>query len=319
MIYIIGEENRKRNNQLIMKARELANGMNDCEIKLLFLSDKIIDAYKKYEVDEIILLKNSAYQMYYDNEKLVQTMIGLINEDDVDLILFPSNAQCRELAALLGARLDRALMTDCTNIWMQENEYMGMKPSLDGTHFSIYRFEGEKPYLAVVKNVESKVSAPGKKIEDIRVIEAKGSGSEDVHLICVERKEDAKKDIKDAEIIFAGGRGMLNEDSFLALRKLASLYHASIGGSRPVVDSGWASVDEQVGQTGSFVHPKVYLAFGISGAVQHIAGMKESQYIIAVNNQKDSPIFRYCDYGIYSDANSIVRNMINLLCQTGDK
>ena len=98
MIYIIGEENRKRNNQLIMKARELANCMNDREIKLLFLGDKIIDTYKKYEVDEIILLKNSAYQMYYDNEKLVQTMIGLINEDDVDLILFPSNAQCRELA-----------------------------------------------------------------------------------------------------------------------------------------------------------------------------------------------------------------------------
>lgn len=253
--------------------------------------------------------------MYYDTEKFVQTIIGITGESIPDLILFPSNALCREVAAVLGARLDRTVTTDCTDIWMQEGRYMCVKPSADGTHFSVYRLEGEKPYLAVVKSVTAKPVSCGEKTADIRTVGMTGVDSEGVRLIGMIREEHAKTNIRDAEIIFAGGRGMQNSDSFLALRQLADLYHASVGGSRPVVDSGWAETDEQVGQTGSFVRPKVYLAFGISGAVQHIAGMKESRNIIAVNVRKDAPIFRYCDYGVYGDANSIVRNMLCLLCQ----
>ena len=94
----------------------------------------------------------------------------------------------------------------------------------------------------------------------------------------------------------------MNEQSFEALRRLADFFDASVGASRPVVDCGWAGPSEQIGQTGSFVHPKVYLAFGISGAIQHLTGMKNSQCIIAVNTNLNSPIFQYCDYGIRGDA-----------------
>ena len=105
----------------------------------------------------------------------------------------------------------------------------------------------------------------------------------------------------------------MNEESFDALRKLADKYGASVGASRPMVDQGWATWDEQIGQTGSIVKPKVYLAFGISGAVQHITGIEKSQNIIAVNLNRNSPIFRYAGYGAYSDDNSIIRNMLNLI------
>ena len=121
------------------------------------------------------------------------------------------------------------------------------------------------------------------------------------------------KDIKDAEIIFSGGRGIMNQESFDALRKLAGYYDAAVGASRPMVDQGWATWGEQVGQTGSIVRPKVYLAFGISGAVQHITGIEKSQNIIAINLNPHSPIFRYANYGAYADDNSIIRNMINII------
>lgn len=125
--------------------------------------------------------------------------------------------------------------------------------------------------------------------------------------------ENVSNDIKDAPLIFAGGRSLMNEQSFEALRRLADFFDASVGASRPVVDCGWAGPSEQIGQTGSFVHPKVYLAFGISGAIQHLADMKNSQCIIAVNTNLNSPIFQYCDYGIRGDANSIIRNLLQIL------
>ena len=105
----------------------------------------------------------------------------------------------------------------------------------------------------------------------------------------------------------------MNEESFDALRRLAEKYGASVGASRPMVDQGWASWGEQIGQTGSIVKPAVYVAFGISGAVQHITGIEKSQNIIAVNLNKEAPIFRYANYGAASDDNSIIRNMLNLL------
>ena len=316
MILIIGEENRKRNDQLVAKARELSEVFDDCRVKLIFFGDDQSDYHSGYAVDEIILLKSEAFRGYnYDNELFVQAIISLTGQESVHLILFPSNFQYRELAAVLGAKMNRAPLTDCTNFWVGNGSVFAVKPALDGTHFSQYRFCGAYPYLAVAKSVETGI-CDGTQIpvnNDVRVIQFEAKSAGKAKLLERITDQEEKKDIKDAELIFSGGRGMLNEDSFLELRELAKRYQASVGASRPTVDSGWASVDEQVGQTGSFVRPKVYLAFGISGAIQHIAGMRDSQYIIAVNNNKHSPIFSYSDYGIYADANSIIRNMLKLL------
>lgn len=198
-----------------------------------------------------------------------------------DYILLPSTPLFREAAAEIAVRLSASLLTDCIALSVDNGRLQGLRPSLDGKSFSHYAFSA---------------SAPGK-IVFVRKI---------IH-------ENVSKDIKDAPLIFAGGRGLMNEQSFEALRRLADFFDASVGASRPVVDCGWAEPSEQIGQTGSFVHPKVYLAFGISGAIQHLAGMKNSQCIIAVNTNLNSPIFQYCDYGIRGDANSIIRNLLQIL------
>lgn len=198
-----------------------------------------------------------------------------------DYILLPSTPLFREAAAEIAVRLSASLLTDCIALSVDNGRLQGLRPSLDGKSFSHYAFSA---------------SAPGK-IVFVRKI---------IH-------ENVSKDIKDAPLIFAGGRGLMNEQSFEALRRLADFFDASVGVSRPVVDCGWAGPSEQIGQTGSFVHPKVYLAFGISGAIQHLAGMKNSQCIIAVNTNLNSPIFQYYDYGIRGDANSIIRNLLQIL------
>lgn len=198
-----------------------------------------------------------------------------------DYILLPSTPLFREAAAEIAVRLSASLLTDCIALSVDNGRLQGLRPSLDGKSFSHYAFSA---------------SAPGK-IVFVRKI---------IH-------ENVSKDIKDAPLIFAGGRGLMNEQSFEALRRLADFFDASVGASRPVVDCGWAGPSEQIGQTGSFVHPKVYLAFGIFGAIQHLAGMKNSQCIIAVNTNLNSPIFQYCDYGIRGDANSIIRNLLQIL------
>ena len=198
-----------------------------------------------------------------------------------DYILLPSTPLFREAAAEMAVRLSASLLTDCIALSVDNGRLQGLRPSLDGKSFSHYAFSA---------------SAPGK-IVFVRKI---------IH-------ENVSKDIKDAPLIFASGRGLMNEQSFEALRRLADFFDASVGASRPVVDCGWAGPSEQIGQTGSFVHPKVYLAFGISGAIQHLAGMKNSQCIIAVNTNLNSPIFQYCDYGIRGDANSIIRNLLQIL------
>ena len=198
-----------------------------------------------------------------------------------DYILLPSTPLFREAAAEMAVRLSASLLTDCIALSVDNGRLQGLRPSLDGKSFSHYAFSA---------------SAPGK-IVFVRKI---------IH-------ENVSKDIKDAPLIFAGGRGLMNEQSFEALRRLADFFDASVGVSRPVVDCGWAGPSEQIGQTGSFVHPKVYLAFGISEAIQHLAGMKNSQCIIAVNTNLNSPIFQYYDYGIRGDANSIIRNLLQIL------
>lgn len=311
MIYIIGDSNRKINNELVSKARELSLDLKE-EVSIIFIDSSMKDIHKNYDVDEIILLKNENF-VNYDYESYSKALIEFLEDKDASIVLFSSNQRYREIAAILSVRIDRALLTDCTNIMIEEDSIVAIKPSLDGSSFSKYKFNGEHPYLILVKSVEVKKEVSNKKISEIKVIDSNYFNNENVKILDIEKDLNNVVDIKDADIIFAGGRGLLNEDSFLDLRKLAKEFNASIGGSRPTVDLGWARVDEQIGQTGSFVKPKVYIAFGISGAIQHIAGMGESEYIISVNNNRNSPIYKYSDYGVVADANSIIRNMLNIL------
>lgn len=320
-IYVVGEEDRRQNMQLIGKARELAIKDED-EISLIFIAgrnmeDEHISEYMRdYPVEQIILWKVDERKFRQDRSHIcIAVLEEFLVEMGAELILFPSTFVWREVAAALSVMLDGALLTDCIELKREEERLIGVRPSLDGKSLSFYQFSGGYPYFSVMKVGSAREEGELPYCHEVRVErkELKEDILANPSYIETISKKDEKIRLKDAQMIVAGGRGMLNQDSFLELRELARVYHASVGASRPVVDQGWARVEEQVGQTGSFVKPKVYLAFGISGAVQHLAGMKDSRVIIAVNQNQDSPIFRYCDYGIIADANSIIRNMLQIL------
>lgn len=249
-------------------------------------------------------------------------MIYIVETENRILTLIPSTPGFREMGATLSVRTGHPIISDCTEIWMEDSKVFARKPSLDGKNFSKYELDENISYVILLKTSDA-ADALLKQSSNIREIPDEDGFKELLYplelprdeaiVVDVEKSSSTGVHVKDAELIFAGGRGIMNEESFDALRKLADLYGASVGASRPMVDQGWASWEEQIGQTGSIVRPKVYLAFGISGAVQHITGIEKSQNIIAVNLNKSSPIFRYADYGAYSDDNSIIRNMINLI------
>ena len=301
MIYVIGEKNQNLTLHLTEKALEISEALPNQSVSLLYADAEAIQF--TYEITH-----------YFQNVK-------------TDYILLPSTPLFREAAAEMAVRLSASLLTDCIALSVDNGRLQGLCPSLDGKSFSHYAFSDDQPTVIVVKDTgitehrqnllqscvkvaELSASAPGNTAE-----KCPGNHAAPSKIVFVRKiiHENVSKDTKDAPLIFAGGRGLMNEQSFEALRRLADFFDASVGASRPVVDCGWAGPSEQIGQTGSFVHPKVYLAFGISGAIQHLAGMKNSQCIIAVNTNLNSPIFQYCDYGIRGDANSIIRNLLQIL------
>lgn len=338
MIYVIGDSNRKQNLLLIRKAAEIAEAFNDQIIKLVCITKEEIgdvdnieyigEADKNpYPVDEIVYLE--VEQEAYDNYKFKiypQAISVLIQKEKPDCVLFFSSPLFREVASEISVRISNSdLLNDCISLSVKEGVLEGIRPSFDGKGFSHYTFRGVGVALVVMKDIANIVNKERKlfcnhvrKVKIASLMEAKALENDIDNekkvkffkkINCIEDNQN----IKDAELIFAGGRGLMNEQSFLDLRKLAESFGAAIGASRPVVDCGWANVSEQVGQTGSFVRPKMYIAFGISGAIQHLAGIKNSECIIAVNSNKNSPIFQYSDYAIYADANSIIRNMLQLI------
>ena len=268
-------------------------------------------------------------------------MIYIAEFDNRILTLIPSSPSLRELAAALSVRTEQPLISDCTEVWPEDGKVFVRKPSLDGKSFSRYELDRNTSYVLLLKTSDAAdkllaacqgdlagshandsagslagiTSFPDDK-EKKKLLYPLEQPRDEAAVTNVERSSSSGTHVRDAELIFAGGRGIMNEESFAALRKLAGLYGASVGASRPMVDQGWATWDEQIGQTGSIVKPKVYVAFGISGAVQHITGIEKSQNIIAVNLKQDSPIFRYANFGAFADDNSIIRNMLNLVDTT---
>ena len=246
-------------------------------------------------------------------------MIYVVKDEKRILTLIPSTPSLREMAAALSVRTGQPLISDCTELWEEDGTVFARKPSLDGKNFSKYELEEKTSYIILLKGsvdfVPSKAEVSEIPDEDgfKELLYPVELPRDEAKVINVDESEFSGVHVRDAELIFAGGRGIMNQESFQALRKLAELFGASIGASRPMVDQGWATWEEQIGQTGSIVKPKVYVAFGISGAVQHITGIEKSQNIIAVNLNKEAPIFRHASFGVYADDNSIIRNMINIV------
>jgi len=222
-----------------------------------------------------------------------------------DVVLGVASPMGRDIFPRLAARMDGAILTDLISIEANGNGVSGTKPMYSGKCVADVATEGAKISFVTIRQNVFPAAKPGNGNAAASAVTAAGADGK-IKTIEIRKGKSAKPDLTEASVIISGGRAMANADNFKVLHECGDVIGATVGASRAAVDSGYASHDMQVGQTGKTVNPNLYIACGISGSIQHMAGMRTSKIIVAVNTDKDAPIFGIASYGIVGDLFQVV-------------
>lgn len=298
--------------ELIAKARELAEKL-ECEVVALLLGEKVEELVQplfSYGANKVILCEDPALAQYR-TESYTHAISTMIGQYKPQVVLYGATSIGRDLAPRVAGRIHTGLTADCTALDIEEetNRLLMTRPAFGGNLMATIVCPDHQPAMATVR--------PGVMVK--RLPDANASGEvikleldfvEDDRyttvLEVIKKAAATKHNIEDAKILVAGGRGMKGEEGFAILQELADVLGGEVASSRAAVDAGWQDKARQVGQTGKTVRPNLYIACGISGAIQHMAGMEESDFIIAINSDSTAPIFNIADVGIVGDVFKIV-------------
>lgn len=238
----------------------------------------------------------------YSSSAYSELIFNYCNEVDADLIVFANTSLSKDLAPLISVKLKAGLIMDAVNYSKEGDDLIFTRPVYAGKSLVEVKFKTDKKVLTIRPNVFQPL-----KSENVGTLNTKEVSSVNLKTRVTEiKKSEGKLDVAEADIIVSGGRGLKGPENFHLVESLAEAFGAAVGASRAVVDAGWRSHNEQVGQTGKTVSPSLYVACGISGAIQHLAGMSSSKYIVAINKDKDAPIFTVADFGITGDVFEIL-------------
>ena len=244
----------------------------------------------------------------------VDVLAHLVREKGIDTVLFGNSVLAADVAAGLAARLEAGLNWDLTDIVREDGTLVGKRPALQD---SVYVDVGwtDEPRLALFRSGSFDPSAIGgsAEVEDVPV--ALEDFSTAARMVDQAHEESEGPSIEDAEVVVAGGRGLGGPDNFTLVEELAKALGGAVGATRAVVDAGWYPYSTQVGQTGRTVSPKLYIACGISGAIQHKVGMQSSGVIVAINKDPNAPIFEFSDLGVVGDVHEVVPKLTELVRQ----
>ena len=250
---------------------------------------------------ETVYVTDDAALEHYLTETYVTVTAALIKQCDPGVVILPASVNGKDLGARLAARLQVGLAQDCVEIRCEQGIVKAKWPIFAGKCFAWSEWtEGTIPFISCRPNVmgclePDETKKPLVEVIKVPIPEARSKVQR------VDFDTSGKKELTEASIIVSGGRGMKDASNYAMLEELAGLFGAAVGASRAAVDSGWRPHSDQVGQTGKVVNPNLYIAVGISGAIQHLAGMGSSKFIVAVNKDSDAPIFSKADYGIVDD------------------
>jgi electron transfer flavoprotein alpha subunit len=214
-------------------------------------------------------------------------------------VLIPFTALGKDLAPRLAGRLDAGLVTDCVALGVQDGQLLARRPVYSGKAYATVCWEGELRLATLRPNVFALGSPDAS--SKAEVVADRVDGTARARVTATAATAAGKVELTEAQIVVSGGRGMKGPEHFVLIRNLADALGAAVGASRAVVDAGWIDHQHQVGQTGKTVSPSLYVACAISGAIQHLAGMSSSKVIVAINRDKEAPIFRVASYGIVGD------------------
>jgi len=300
---IWNKEFRKISLEAVSQGRRLADelGASLTAVVLGASVEAQAKSLAEYGADTVILADDPGLATFrpceYEN-----VVTGIIEDKKPGIVIFGGTRQGRELSACVAARMDAGLAVECSGFALEEGRLVATRSMYGGKVIATVDIEGEIQMASIRPNVFeiAKAEAAGN-IESIRV----DLGEVNVTLIEEKIEVSAKAELTEADFIVSGGRGMESED-FTIIEELADALGGAVGASRNAVDLGWRPQSDQVGQTGKVVSPKLYIACGISGAMQHVAGMSTSDVIVGINNDPDALIFRSSDYCIVDDLFEIV-------------
>jgi electron transfer flavoprotein alpha subunit len=268
----------------------------------------------QYGVEKVYAADDPALESYVA-ETYVPIVADIIKNCDPAVVILPASVDGKDLAARLAARLDAGLAQDCTQVSCEGGAVKAKRPVFAGKAFAWCEWaEGNLPVISCRPNVMDCIPADASKSAEVENVAVSVPAAKS-RAIGVDLDTSGKVELTEAEIIVSGGRGMKGPENFPLIEKLAQVLGAAVGASRAAVDAGWRPHSDQVGQTGKVVNPNLYIAVGISGAIQHLAGMGSSKFIVAVNKDSDAPIFSKADYGIVED----LFNFVPLFAEEAEK
>ena len=309
--------------ELIGKGKELAQELDDKTVTAVLIGHNVkdlADTLAEYGADRVIVVDDAELETYR-TEPYAQALAGVINEFKPEIMLVGATAIGRDLGPTVSARVATGLTADCTmleigdfpleakeGVEQKHKQLLMTRPAFGGNTIATIACPDNRPQMATVRpGVMVKAERkPGAQAEVVEFNPGIVKNNRFVEILNIVTDTTKVENIMDAKILVSGGRGVGSAENFKLLEDLADALHGTVSCSRAVVDNGWKPKDLQVGQTGKTVRPQVYFAIGISGAIQHVAGMEDSDIIIAINKDENAPIFDVADYGIVGDLNKIV-------------
>ena len=295
-------ELRKVSFEVVSEGRRIADGLG-ADLTAVVLGsgvEGLAEELKKYGPDKILVADDAALADY-TTDTYTNVLTELIQAADSAVVITGASAQGKDLSGRLAAKLDAGVAMDCTAIKLDDGNLTYTRPMCGGKIVANVEIEGAPQIVAIRPNVmdavenskESAIEKPAVQVGDVKT-----------KVLEMKMETGDKLELTEADIIVSGGRGTGGD--YAAIEELANELGAAVGASRSAVDEGWRPHSDQVGQTGKTVSPTLYVACGISGAIQHLAGMSTSKYIVAINKDEEAPIFSKADFGIVGDLFDVV-------------
>jgi electron transfer flavoprotein alpha subunit len=299
---------RKSTFEVASTGKKIADALNSDLAAILIGAPNQVDDLSnelgRFGVNRVLMVKDDRLENYIPGA-FAAAISSAIESESMEIVLFPATAMGKDLAPLVAARFGVSVATECTDVRVEGGKFLAKRPVYAGKAFIHISFF-KKPIIATLR---PNIFTAKEKSVNVNVESLHYEVSEkDFRAIVkeVKKKESLRPELTEASVIVSGGRGMGGSEDFGIIEELADILDAAVGASRAAVDAGWRPHSDQVGQTGKTVSPNLYIACGISGAIQHLAGMSSSKVIVAINKDPDAPIFKVADYGIVGDLFQVV-------------
>ena len=295
---------RKVTFEILSNVRKIADARGEQLAAVCLGKDiaALADKFAPYGADKAYMVSHDLLAQY-TTDGYAKAFADLITKEQPAMVFFGATVMGKDLAPKVAARVNAGLAADCVSMKLDGDKFVVRRPMFSGKVYAEVAFQNTDIMMASFRPNVLVATAPdaARTAEVVNVTPEIAASDIRVKVVEVVKTAAGKVDLTEAERIVSGGRGMKGPENYAMIEELAGVIGATVGASRAAVDAGWRPVSDQVGQTGKVVSPNLYIACGISGAIQHYAGMGTSKMIVAINKDSEAPIFTKCDYGVIDD------------------